>query len=167
MATTAFLCIGMQHCLNPKRIISREEKGAFGKWMLGVRVSVYIHFFHLIFQYHLPYPYQLSRFSQTSTAWSAFRRLELTSVTALLHNKQIALTLQKPEMTGREINSCFFCGGELLSSRGIFHPLCPLGPSQLCTSVWREHSSKEGRAKSSTVLGMATFSFITGDHRLL
>lgn len=71
MATSAFLCAGTQCCLGTKRVISREEKGAFGN-ELCVTVSVQVTFFHLSnITCPLPAPPQLSGFAQHSTAWSA------------------------------------------------------------------------------------------------
>ena len=125
-------------------------------WEMNVSYdSLCIHtFFHLIFQYHLPYPYQLSGFAQYSTAWSAFSRLELTSVSALLHNKQIALTLQKPEMTRREVNSWFLVGGTAVFQSHIPSPLttransavnqCPEGTFIQGREGQVLHSSRDG-----------------------
>lgn len=67
----------------PKRVVSKEEKRCFWEGMLGVRVSMYVRCFHLIFYDHLAHPTNTqdcsARRSLDGQVCGAFRRPELAS----------------------------------------------------------------------------------------
>lgn len=131
----------------PKRVVSKKEKRCFWEGMLGVRVSMYVRCFHLIFYDHLAHPTNSqdcsAQRSLVGQVCSAFRRPELASrfaVTPWQSDSTLhAVTLHgvaAPYMTGTEVNAGFLVGStqpELLSLQAISNILGPPGATSAVT----------------------------------
>lgn len=137
----------------PKRVVSKEEKRCFWEGMLGVRVSMYVRCFRLIFYDHLAHPTNSqdcsAQRSRDGQVCSAFRRPELASRSAVTPWQSDSLGVAAPYMTGTDVNACFLVGStqpELLSLQAISDILGPPGATSAVT--WHEGGEARGVARS-------------------